>query len=57
MIGPAELEDILLDLQAVGVATASSFPADAFHPNYWCVPDQQDGPSTAEKPKREPSDH
>ena len=40
MIGPAELEDMLLDLRAAASA-AGAMPCDASHPVFWSAPDRK----------------
>ena len=39
MIGPAELEDILLDLQAAALDAGTRSQAEVFHPNFAVLPD------------------
>jgi hypothetical protein len=46
MIGPAELEDILLDLRAAA-SGADATPCDASHPVFWSAPDRE--PATADR--------
>ena len=45
MIGPAELEDMLLDLRAAASA-AGAPPCDASHPVFWSMPNRK--PASAE---------
>jgi hypothetical protein len=47
MIGPAELEDLLLDLRAAATEDGAT-PSDAFHPEFWRVAEPE--PSRSEAP-------
>jgi hypothetical protein len=39
MIGPAELEDILLDMQAAAIEAGTSPAAEGFHPSFPVLPE------------------
>ena len=63
MIGPAELEDILLDLQAAADEAGTRSQAEVFHPSFAVLPtvsepkvsEEQVGEEPFSKPVRKPS--
>ena len=48
MIGPAELEDILLDLQAAALEAGTTSQVEVFHPSFAVLPDDS-GPKVTEE--------
>jgi hypothetical protein len=50
MIGPAELEDILLDVQAAAADAGVSLQTEDFHPSFLVLPQGLDKPRSAEEP-------
>ena len=50
MIGPAELEDILLDMQAAALEAGTSLDVEVFHPSFPALAEPSAKPQIAEEP-------